>query len=227
MAYGYAIGYPDGKYATVGVTLRPDYVNRPIEEYFTALNKYIWDLTSDAKIVETFRGFVTAGKGSQTLVKGNTVFIGEAGGFQDPVMGFGMAPALLSASVAAQIVCKALASKNLNILQQFEVEARQNLIRNEAALNWGFRDFLLESLTEANMEALVRVMGKHPRTFERILKTGRYKSSILPLVFESLVRHPSLLLAPFRFTKRKLFGKPKISPLIIEPGDNAGRIAPP
>lgn len=211
-AYGYVIGYPEENYATVGLTVRPDYVNRPLEEYFAALTTYLSDLTAGAKVVETFRGFVTCGDGSQEIVKSNTLFIGEAGGFQDPVMGFGMTPALRSAKLAAEVATRALLRNDLDVLDEFRRKAREIIVKNEASQNWGFRDAILESVTDEDMEALVRLLGKHPATFERILRTGKYKGAALRLILEAVILRPQLTLMPLRYLRRKLFGEQKIPP---------------
>lgn len=99
LGYGYIIGHPDGK-ATVAVSVRTKDLSQNLAYYFNRTQQFFQPLIKQKKPRRMFSGMVTCGEGNQNIVHKNILFIGEAGGFQDPALGFGMAPAMRSAELA-------------------------------------------------------------------------------------------------------------------------------
>ncbi len=117
-SYCYLIGYPNENFATVGITIRPPYANDILKKYFDSLKDYLPDILGETRVVDSTRGFVTLGSRDRLLATkigppgiDNVLFIGEAGGFQDPTLAFGLAPALLSAKIAAHSVIEVCQTK--------------------------------------------------------------------------------------------------------------------
>ena len=216
MAYGYIVGYPEGPYSTFGLTLRPEYVNKPVKEYFEKFRTYLKDVTDSSEIVDHFIGFVTCGDGRQQVVKLNSILTGEAGGFQDPIAGFGMTPALLSAKIASEVIKKAIKNSDIKILEEYAYLTKKELIDAEIKKTWRIRKFILESLTNKELEIVVKLIGTNPTFIEKAIAGGEYSKVIRKVVAQAIVARPTILLLPFRYIFREIFGAPKVSP---EPSD--------
>jgi flavin-dependent dehydrogenase len=205
-SYCYLIGYPDEDYATVGMTLRPIYAKNVVKEYFDSLTEYLPEILGDSKMVDFTRGFVTLGSRDRELSTSlglagiqNVLFIGEAGGFQDPTLAFGLAPALLSAGLAGSTIVRAFLKKELSSLNEYGLLARHQLVRDETK-RISFR-YILESMTENELSAFLLTISKHPETVGRVMRTGEYVWNFLPMVLRSASRNPKMLGFPFRFVK--------------------------
>jgi flavin-dependent dehydrogenase len=206
-AYCYIIGYPGGEFATVGLTLRPAYAASSVREYFHYFVTYVPEILGKATVVEETRGFVTLGTRDRRLVwnlgnpgkPSNIVFVGEAGGFQDPTLAFGLYPALNSAALASGFIARALTSDNLRILDGYQERARQDLIRDERR-KLRFR-FLLESLSGEEIEGLLRTISDYPEKVERMLTTGSYMSNVASIVLRTVISNPSLLAISLKYVK--------------------------
>jgi flavin-dependent dehydrogenase len=206
-AYCYVIGYPSEEFATVGLTLRPAYTSASVREYFQSFVNYIPEILGEARIVDETRGFVTLGSRDRKLVwnvennegPNNIVFVGEAGGFQDPTLAFGLFPALNSAALACSFVQRALNFGDLRILDGYQEYARQNLIREERR-KLRFR-YLLESLSGEEIEGLLRAISDHPGKVERMLTTGSYLTNVASIFLRSVINQPSLLTIPIKYMR--------------------------
>src|SRR5579872_3267604 len=205
-AYCYIIGYPSEDFATVGLTLRPAYTSASVHEYFQSFVKYLPEILCNASIVDETRGFVTLGARDRKLVwnvenrgEPNIVFVGEAGGFQDPTLAFGLYPALNSAALASGFIQRALISGNLRVLDGYQETARQDLIREERR-KLRFR-YLLESLSGQEIEGLLHAISDHPEKVERMLTTGSYLSTVASLFLRSVISQPSLLTIPVKYVR--------------------------
>ncbi len=205
-AYCYIIGYPEGNFATVGLTLRPSYTSSSVKEYFHYFEQYVPEILGKGEIVDETRGFVTLGSKDRKLVwkignhgTNKVVFVGEAGGFQDPTLAFGLCPALNSAALASRFIINALKSSDYRVLDGYQESARQDLIRDERR-KLRFR-VLLESLTDQEIEGLIRTISQYPERVERMLLTGNYMSNVASIFLRSLVNNPSLLAIPIKYVQ--------------------------
>ena len=213
-AYCYIIGYPEGGFATVGLTLRPTYASSPVRKYFHHFAEYLPEILGNGEIVDETRGFVTLGSKDRKLVwkigeqgANRVVFIGEAGGFQDPTLAFGLYPALNSAALASKFIADASKSSKPAILDGYQELARRDLIREERR-KLRFR-VLLESLSGQEIEGLIRTISEYPERVERMLSTGNYMSNVASLFLRTLVNNPSLLAIPLRYlqTQRSIHSR--------------------
>ncbi|MFI5421145.1 MAG: NAD(P)/FAD-dependent oxidoreductase, partial [Nitrososphaerales archaeon] len=205
-AYCYVIGYPQGEFATVGLTLRPSYTSTSVKDYFHYFEEYVPEILGKGKIVDETRGFVTLGSKDRKLVwkignqgTNKVVFVGEAGGFQDPTLAFGLYPALSSAMLASKFIIEALSSNDLRILDRYQELARQDLIRDERR-KLRFR-VLLESLSGQEIEGLIRTISQYPERVERMLSTGNYMSNVASIFLRTLINNPSLLTIPIKYVQ--------------------------
>jgi len=205
-SYCYILGYSDEDFATVGMTVRPPYANASLEHYFQVLVEYLPEILGNASIIESTRGFVTLGTRDRPLSVNleksradNVLFIGEAGGFQDPTLAFGLAPALISAELAANVVVKAISSNNLTLLDEYAVRARRDLVRYESR-RVSFR-YILETLNERELASFLGYIAMRPDKVERVMRTGEYVKNFLPMVVFSASRNPSMLTFPFRYAR--------------------------
>ncbi|MDA4130155.1 MAG: NAD(P)/FAD-dependent oxidoreductase [Thaumarchaeota archaeon] len=204
-AYCYVIGYPEGDFATVGLTLRPPYTTNAVGEYFHYFVSYVPEILGAAQMVEETRGFVTLGSRDRKLLWNrsdnagfnNVIFVGEAGGFQDPTLAFGLYPALHSATLASHFIVRAIKAHNLRILDGYQKVAREELIQDERR-KLRFR-YLLESLSGQEIESLIRALSKQPEKVERMLTTGNYVSNVATTFLKTLIKNPSLLAIPVKY----------------------------
>ncbi|UCE74092.1 MAG: NAD(P)/FAD-dependent oxidoreductase [Methanomassiliicoccales archaeon] len=102
--YLYITPLPDGTFKIVNCTSQP-HVKMTKRLYYKAINerKIIRDIVGDRKPKETFGGFGGCDF-PKSAVKGRTLYVGEAAGFQDPFRGFGMNYALESGFLAAKAI---------------------------------------------------------------------------------------------------------------------------
>ncbi len=205
-SYCYLIGYPEEDYATAGMTIRSPYANSNLRKYFDSLVDYLPDILGGSRVVESMRGFVTLGMRNRPLSAGlglggvqNVLFVGEAGGFQDPTLAFGLAPALASARLAATTAVQAVSKNNLPLLNEYAPWARRELIRDETR-RISFR-YILESMTENEMSTFLSYIAGRPEKVEKVMRTGEYVYNFLPMILRSAARNPKLLTFPFRFAK--------------------------
>ena len=155
-------------------------------------------------------GLKTCGIGKQELVRRNIILVGEAGGLQDPIAGFGMTPALLSATIASRVIKKVLLDSDINLLMEYQKIVRNEIIRHGIRKNWNLRTLVLESLTNEDLEALIAVIRDDSTIFEYAFKTGQYSKVIRSLTMKAVRKRPELLLIPFRYLFRKIFGEAKL-----------------
>ncbi len=166
-SYCYLLGYPDEDFATVGMTIRSPYANSILKKYFQSLVEYLPDILGSSRIIDSTRGFVTLGTRDRQLSAdlggdgiSNVLFVGEAGGFQDPTLAFGLDPALSSARLAASSVIRALSNNDLSFVNDYSEIARKELIRDESK-RISFR-YILESLTENELTSFFNHDSKAP-----------------------------------------------------------------
>jgi len=205
-SYCYLIGYPHESYSTVGITLRPNYTNTLVKKYFDSLIEYLPDILGEARIVDFTRGFVTMGSRDRPLSASldssgisNVLFLGEAGGFQDPTLAFGLAPALTSAHLASSSIIRAFTQRDFRLLGEYQTRARQELVQDETR-RISFR-YILEAMTEEELSTFLTTIAEHPKTVEKVMRTGDYVRNFLPLVIRSASRNPKMMSFPFRFVR--------------------------
>ena len=191
--YGYVIGYPDGKYATVAVCCRPKCMQTTLKAYFGAFRNLIAFLLQEATEIDPFWGVVTCGDGTQAVAKGNVLFIGEAGCFQDPLFGFGMAAGILSAELCADIIVKDCQQRISSGVEEFELEAKKQFINGEVSKRRSISRLTIERMNNKDLAALIAVLQGNENVLLQALGTGNWKEITRHLVFRALFRRPALL----------------------------------
>jgi flavin-dependent dehydrogenase len=206
MGYSYVIGHPDGT-ATVAMSARPRYLKHKSSDYFKQTMKFFQPILKDGKKISDFSGIVTCGEGKQALVYKNLLFIGEAGGFQDPMFGFGMAPSMKSAEIAANIIDNALSAekdaKYLEILKEYHEIAIKRILRRE--INWKIiaRKAILEKITDIQMESIMPMLKRNEKQIEKILVQGT--KYLWPVLISTIITQPFLLRHLFNsFLRRRV-----------------------
>lgn len=104
--YLYITPLPQGRFKIVNCTSQP-HVKMTKRLYFKALKerKILKDIVGNRTPIATFGGFGGCDF-QKSAVKGKTLYVGEAAGFQDPFRGFGMNYALESGYLAAKSILK-------------------------------------------------------------------------------------------------------------------------
>ncbi|WP_287587448.1 NAD(P)/FAD-dependent oxidoreductase [Candidatus Borrarchaeum sp.] len=176
MGYSYIIGHSD-ETATVAVSARPNYLELKLGEYFKRTLKFFRPIIKNGKKINIFSGIVTCGNGTQTLVHKNILFIGEAGGFQDPTLGFGMAPSMRSAEIAVKLIADALATADdrtiyLKKLEQYDKLAKMNLTKKEIKWKWIMRKEILEKISDYQLDSLLQMLHGKDKLIEKALTLG-------------------------------------------------------
>ncbi|MFX0097880.1 MAG: NAD(P)/FAD-dependent oxidoreductase, partial [Candidatus Hodarchaeota archaeon] len=195
--YGYVIGYPGGRFATVAVSTRPKYSSKNIKEYFRLLLGLIKPIMKNAKEVQPFVGSVTCNDGSHRVVRKNILFIGEAGGFQDPTFGFGMAPSIRSATIASQAISKSHETGNLNVLRDYERTVGSRIFEKEIGWKWKLRKTIIERMNDKDMDAIFSSFRGSEEALERVIQTGDWML-LRRFVFKIIGKRPALLRHIFR-----------------------------
>lgn len=194
MGYGYIIGYSEGKYATVGVTVRPKYAKLPLRSYFDMFNNFMRSITKGGQIVKAFNGFVTCENGSQKVVKQNLLFIGEAGGFQDPLFGFGMSSCIRSAEIASAVIKDSLERDNRRALLAFDLIVKKELVKKEIRKNWFLRQRIIEHMSDEDVSAILKSLRGRENILKEVSSKVDLKLLISPFM-SALFKRPQL----FRF----------------------------
>ena len=176
MGYSYIIGHSD-ETATVAVSARPNYLELKLGEYFKRTLRFFRSIIKNGKKINKFSGIVTCGNGTQTLVHKNILFIGEAGGFQDPTLGFGMAPSMRSAEIAAKLIADALTTADdrniyLKKLEQYDKLAKMNLTKKEIKWKWIMRKEILEKISDDQLDSILQMLHGKDKPIEKALTLG-------------------------------------------------------
>ncbi len=191
--YGYVIGYPDGKYATVAICCRPRCMQTTLKTYFGVFRNLIESLLKEATAIHPFSGVATCGDGTQALGKGNVLFIGEAGGFQDPLFGFGMALGIRSARLCADIIVRNCQQGSPLIVHEFEREAKNQLMKGEVSQRRNISKLTIERMNNKDLAALIPALRRKEDVLLNALGTGNWKEITRHLVFKAVLRRPTLL----------------------------------
>jgi flavin-dependent dehydrogenase len=191
--YGYVVGYPDGKYATVAICCRPKCMQTKLKAYFGVFRNLIASLLEEATEIHPFSGVVTCGDGRQTVAKGNVLFIGEAGGFQDPLFGFGMAPGIRSAKLCADIIVRDCQQGSSLRVHEFEREAKNQLLKEKVSKRRSIGKLAIERMNNKDLAALISVLQENENVLLHALGTGNWRGITRHLVFKAVLRRPALL----------------------------------
>ncbi len=193
MGYGYVIGYPDGKHATVAIATRSRYMKRSLKGYFEVFKSFVEPLLKEATEIQSFSGVVTCGDGTQEVVKDNMIFIGEAGGFQDPMFGFGMAPCIRSAKLCADVIVKSWEEKNLLTLREFDREAKERLVKREILTKRKARGLIFDRMNNRDFAAFIPALQGSERLLMNALEGGDWREIIYHNIPKAILRRPALL----------------------------------
>lgn len=210
MGYSYIIGHPDGK-ATVAVSIRPKHLKQDLACYFNRTLKFFQSIIKGKKPTNLFSGVVTCGEGFQTLVHKNLLFIGEAGGFQDPTLGFGMAPAMKSAELASIIIDTALTQTTepnafLEQLNRYDTLAKKNFFhRSNFKMRILLRKGLLERIPDSQLDLLLHALQGKEQQIEKVLTRGL--EHLWPTLITFIIRRPFLLRFLFNVLKSIVHSK--------------------
>ncbi|MFX1518655.1 MAG: NAD(P)/FAD-dependent oxidoreductase [Promethearchaeota archaeon] len=189
--YSYIIGHSD-ETATVAVSARPKSLELKLKHYFSRTLKFFQSVLKTGKRISSFSGIVTCGDGTQTLVHKNVLFIGEAGGFQDPTLGFGMAPSMKSAEIAVKFVEGALITNdngNLDLkkLERYDKLAKLNLTQKEIKWKWILRKEILEKISDHQLDSILQSLRGKDQSIEKALNLG-LKHLLPPLITTFFLR---------------------------------------
>jgi flavin-dependent dehydrogenase len=190
--YSYMIGYPDGNHASVVVSARTRYLKKSLREYFRLLVKSIPTLLEDAEEEHDFSRSVTCNDGTDALRKKNLLFVGEAGGFQDPTLGFGMSPSIRSSRSAADAIISSIKGNSTSILSQYEEKARKEIIRKDIRWRWNFRKIIMEHMNNEDYKAVIASIDQNKGLTKKIAQSGSLKG-LIRLIPRAMTNRPQLV----------------------------------
>jgi flavin-dependent dehydrogenase len=190
--YCYMIGYPDGNHASVVVSARVRYLKKSLREYSKLLVKSVPTVLEEAEEVHEFSHSVTCNDGSDVVRKANLLFVGEAGGFQDPTLGFGMSPSIRSSRLAADAIMNSIKNRRISILSQYEREAQSTIIKKDIRWKWNFRKIIMEHMNNEDFKAMVASIETNRRLIQEIARTGSLKG-LLGMFPRALGKRPQLI----------------------------------
>ena len=190
--YCYMIGYPDGNHASVVVSARTRYLKKSLREYFKLLVKSVPTLLEEAEEEHKFSRSVTCNDGNDTLRKTNLLFVGEAGGFQDPTLGFGMSPSIRSSRLAANTIINSIKSSRISILSQYERKAQNEIIRKDIRWKWNFRKIIMEHMNNEDFKAIIASIEANKGLIKKSARTGSLKS-LISMIPRALEKRPQLI----------------------------------
>lgn len=188
--YGYVNAYPQGGTATVAVSYRPKYASENPTVYFKRFLERIKPIVNHAKEVEKFSGKVVCGEGDQTLVFKNILFVGEAGGFQDRMFGFGMQFAFASAKIASGIIEESYTKNDYSILGNYEGIAKQALIKNINKKS-GMSN-ILKNINDKDIDTVFNAFKGDENLLEKIFQSGDWTLAKWKLL-KAIFKRPNLL----------------------------------
>jgi digeranylgeranylglycerophospholipid reductase len=153
--YFFLITCPDGT-SSAAIVLDSDKIKKPARDYFneyTLKNQVISD-----KIKSTANTF--AGQGAlfklDRHVYGNLVLVGDAGGLLDPLMGYGMTPAIVSAYYGSKYSVEAINIDDLETLQKYNKKVKQKFNRRSQYL---FRR-MFDSLDNQDFNLIIKMANE-------------------------------------------------------------------
>jgi flavin-dependent dehydrogenase len=189
--YCYMIGYPDGRHASVVVSARTRYLRKNLRNYFRLFVKAYPTVLEKAEEEHSFSRSVTCNNGNDPLRKGNLLFVGEAGGFQDPTMGFGMSPSIRSSRLAADAIISSMKAKSSSTLLQYERNAQNEIIRKDIRWRWNFRKIIMEHMNNEDYKAIVASIEQNKELIKKIAQTGSLRS-LVRMFPKALEKRPQL-----------------------------------
>jgi flavin-dependent dehydrogenase len=190
--YCYMIGYPDGNHASVVLSARVRYMKKGLREYFKLLIKSIPRMFECAEEEHEFSRGVTCNDGHDMLRKSNLLFVGEAGGFQDPILGFGMSPSIRSSRTAADAIIHSTKERQMSVLSQYERTARSDILKESIRWKWNFRKLIMEHMNNKDLKAIIESIDANKPLIRKIARTGDLKA-LARLVPHALSERPRLI----------------------------------
>lgn len=198
--YSYMIGYPDGNHASVVVSARVRYLKKSLREYFRLLVQSLPGILEHAKEEHDFSRGVTCNDGNDKVRKGNLLFVGEAGGFQDPLLGFGMSISIRSSRLAANAIIDSKKHHNISTLSQYESNVRSEIIRKDIKWKWNFRRMVIEHMNNEDLKAIITGIDREKGLIRKFAQSGSLKG-LVGLLPRALGERPQLarflLYAPY------------------------------
>ena len=164
-----------------------------LKDYFGVFRNLIEPLLEEATEIHPFWGVVTCGDGTQALAKGNVLFIGEAGGFQDPLFGFGMATGIRSARLCADTIVRDCQQGSSLGVHEFEREAKDQLMKGEVSKRRSISKLTIERMNNKDLAALIPALQGNENVLLHALGTGNWKEITRHLVLKAVLRRPALL----------------------------------
>ncbi len=204
--YAYIVGYPDGQYATSAVvSARPRYLRTSIRDCYSHFRQSVASLLANASSESSFTGRVTCGDGTQTMVKDNLIFIGEAGGFQDPAFGFGMGPCIRSAKLCCEVLDETFQQNDTAYVKSFSERAKNIFFHGEIRKRRRFRRHIVELLNDDDFSAVIKSFKGHEDTILDAMKGGDFSRLVTLLGWSIITRRPALI----RLVPKILFHRSK------------------
>ncbi|WP_457556387.1 NAD(P)-binding protein [Candidatus Pyrohabitans sp.] len=109
--YFYVVSCPDGL-SSAGAVINKSKLKGDIKEYFKKFVEYAKVVKLNDRIT-FFKGFGNIFRINKHFYK-NLFFVGDAGGFLDPLLGYGMTPAILSSYLASEAIKIGLESGDIS-----------------------------------------------------------------------------------------------------------------
>jgi digeranylgeranylglycerophospholipid reductase len=120
--------------SSAAIVLDSDKIKKPVEEYFNEyLSKNQMIANKTESIANTFAGHASLFK-LDRYVYGNVILVGTAGGLVDPLMGYGMMPAIVSAYYAGKYSVEAINKDDFQALKKYDKKIRQKFNRKSQYL---------------------------------------------------------------------------------------------
>jgi flavin-dependent dehydrogenase len=190
--YGYLISYPDGHHATAAVSAKHGYLKVSIKECYSQFRPSLSFTLKECVAEDHFSGAIVCGDGTQDLEKNNLIFIGEAGGFQDPTFGFGMGPCIRSAELGSEIVEKSLHGEAGYTGGVFTAQARLRFFQGEIGRRRSFRNQVIEQLNDADFSAAIKCLKGREEAILSSMNNGDFAGLLVQVGRSLLFKRPSL-----------------------------------
>lgn len=194
--YMYVLPENENK-ATVGATMRPHLMKNGLSSKYYFLesmkkNKYISEKFRDSKVISTFSGIGDLSGPKEKLENKNILYIGDSANFMEPLFGFGVRNALLSAKFCSESIMKSNEIENIGNLYEetckkelFPVLKKQKFLRR-----------IYDKLNNSDIELLFSIFEDFSKKVdvESFIEKPGFSTSLLRILIPKSPKLISLLI---------------------------------
>ncbi|MCX6667523.1 MAG: NAD(P)/FAD-dependent oxidoreductase [Euryarchaeota archaeon] len=171
--------------------------NINIEKYFYSFiknNVMLKEKFSEVKVLNKIHGVGIISGPLKTTVKNNVVLIGNAARVMDPFFAYGVKYAIITGSLAANVVVEAISENDISVLKKYEILWRNELV--DSIKTGFFLRGIFDHLTDSDIEYIINILNRiksNGLDFDEMFDSFSIKKHVLSILRTALINPNSML----------------------------------